>query len=68
MIETLKRWLASPAFPGEEGRSAQLALINVALLGPILLMVLFLFVLYFYRSLPRTLVIIDLSALVLTRR
>ena len=63
MIQTLKRWLSPPVFPGDEEQTGQLALINVALLGPIALMLVFLLVLYFDPSLPRTLLVVDLIAL-----
>jgi PAS domain S-box-containing protein len=66
MIHSIKRWLAPPVFPEDEERTGQIALINATLLGPILLLLVFLVILCFDRSLPRTLLIVDLGALALS--
>ena len=63
MIQILKRWLAPPGFPDDEEKTSLAALINIALLGPILMMLMFLAVLYFNPGLPRALLIVDLVAL-----
>ncbi len=64
MIEQLTRWLTPPVYPDDEEKTSLVALINAALLGPILMMIGFLLVIYFDRSLPRMLLIVDMAALV----
>ena len=66
MINQLKRLLAPPVYPQDEEKSSLAAVINAALLGPILLLLLFLVVLYFDRSLPYALLIVDLAGLAMS--
>ena len=66
MIKQLAHWLAPPVFPEDEEKTNLFALLNVILLGPILLMLVYLVVFYLDRSLPRALLVIDLTALALT--
>ena len=66
MIKPIRRWLTPPVYPDDDEKTGQVALINVALLGPILLEAVLGLVIYFDPSLPRSILLIDLSTLMIS--